>query len=241
MKLSRVFLSLLGLLFLLVMTVPSWAGPLPRKKPSDYGVSDQQVQLANPSFATISQNGVTISLDSVFCSVNDCAGGGGNPTDQSITYFFAINLAAGAQIDSLTFGTGFATFDGAFSGIDPDLTFSCAPGHTCAPGSDSALPDAVTETMDCSSGSCIVSFTNFNAATVGTGKIILAAQTTDTSVLNVGGVAQTPTLKLNGGTTVSVPEPASLWFLGIAGLACMAGIATRQRKVSFKTGLVSGS
>lgn len=232
MKLSRFFLSLLGLASLFVMTAPSRAATLPIKRPSDYGVSDQQVQLTTPSFTTISQDGVTVGLDSVFCSVNDCAGGGGDPTGQSITYFFAINLTAGSQITSLTFDPGFAQGDFAYTGIEFDSTFSCAAGHTCAPGSDSGVSfAAVTSTVDCSTGSCVVTFTNFNAATLGTGKIIFAAQTPDGSPLNLGNfLAKTPLLTANtSGTVVSVPEPNSVWFLGIAGLACLAGVAFRRK------------
>jgi hypothetical protein len=230
-RISRLLLSAIGLSTFLLATVPSWAGTLPIKRPSDYGQSNGQVQLTTPAFAPITQDGVNITLDSVFCSVNDCGGGGGDPTGQSITYFFAINLAAGSQITSLTFGPGFDLGDFGYTGIEFDSTFTCDPSRTCAPSSDIGVSfAAVQSTVDCSTGSCAVSFLNFDAATLGTGKIIFAASTPDSSPLNLGnGLAQTPLLTANTSGTVSVPEPNGLWFLGIAGFVCMAGIARRRR------------
>jgi len=232
MRLSKVFLSVIGLLALLISVFPGWAGTLPVKRPSDYGQSDGQVQLTTPAFSPITQDGVTITLDSVFCSVNDCAGGGGDPTGQSITYFFGINLASGSQISSLTFGPGFDIGDFAYTGIEFDSTFTCDPTRTCAPSSDNGVSFAtVQSTVDCSSGSCVVSFVNFNAATLGTGNLIFAASAPEGSPLNLGnGLAQTPLLTVNTGTVVAVSEPSSLWLLGIAGLVCVIGIAPKTRK-----------
>jgi hypothetical protein len=235
MKVSKVVLFAVGLLALLVSAVPGWAGKLPVKKPSDYGQSDGQVQLTTPSFAPITQDGVTITLDSVFCSVNDCGAGGGSPDGQSITYFFAINLAPGSQITSLSFGPGFDQGDFGYSGIELDSSFTCDPSSTCAPSSDDGVSFAAIETSVVCAGdtSCVVTFitNNFNAATLGAGKkIIFAASTPDGSPLNLGGgLAQTPLLSVNTGTVVSVPEPGSLWFLALAGFFCMAGIVRRKQ------------
>jgi hypothetical protein len=232
MRPSKVFFSAIGLLaILLVSVVPGWAGAIPIKRPSDYGQSDQQVQLTTPSFSPITQDGVTIGLDSVFCSVNDCAAGGGDPTGQSISYFFAINLAPGSQILSLTFGPGFDQGDFAYTGIEFDSSFTCDPSSTCAPSSDIGVSFAtVQSTVDCSSGSCVVSLINFNAATLGLGKIIFAASAPEGSPLNLGnGLAQTPSLTAKTGTVVSVPEPNSLWFVVVSAVTCLGMIVRQQR------------
>ena len=224
-------LSLISTIFavlLLIQVVPAWAGAIPKKTPSDYGQNTDQIQLTTPTFSPISQDGVNISLNSVFCTVDNC--GGGSPPDpkgQQLSYFFAITLGAGSQLDSLTFGPDFNDF-----GVTVfDGTFTCASGSTCIPTSsiDPLKFNDVGITTSCISTGCTSAFTNFNASTLGIGTIIFAAGTPLDSVLNVNRVPQTPTLSAStSNTNVSVPEPPAFWFAGIALFACLIGLKKRK-------------
>jgi hypothetical protein len=227
---KSVKLSLFSALFvvlLLIQVVPAWAGAVPKKSPSEYGDSAQQVELTTPTFTPISQDGVNISLNSVFCSVDACASDTSDPTGQALSYFFAITMDPGSQINSLTFGPDFNDFAVTiFEG-----TFTCADGHTCVPGSSDGLNfDTVDIITDCSSGNCIATFLNFNPATIGTGTIIFAAGTPVGSVLNLKGVAQTPLLTANTSATVLVPEPNSVWFSAIAGLVFLVLVNKKKKQ-----------
>jgi hypothetical protein len=232
MKLRKLSLSLAVFAgFCLLQIVPAWGTAIPKKSPSEYGDAAQQVELTTPAFTPISQDGVNISLDSVFCTVDACAGDptAPDPTGQQLSYFFKITLGAGSQLDSLTFGPDFNDFGVTIF----DGTFTCASGHTCVPGSSDGLNfNTVDLTLapDCSSSGCTVNLLNFNTATIGTGTIFFAAGTPLNSVLNVNGVAQTPLLSIKTSTTtVSVPEPSSAWFAAIACLFCF-GVALHRKK-----------
>jgi hypothetical protein len=227
-KLSLSFALFVG--FLLMEAVPAWAGAIPKKTPSDYGANDEQVQLTTPTSTAISQNGVNISLDSVFCTADDCASDPVDPTGQQLSYFFAITMDSGSQLDSLTFGPDFNDF-----GVTVfDGSFTCASGTTCIPTSTDGLSfDNVGITTTCVSTGCTSTFTNFNPQTIGIGTIIFAAGTPLDSVLNLNGVPQTPLFSATtSSTTVPVPEPGSVWFAVIATLVCLAGITRRQRILS---------
>src|SRR5690242_5202002 len=102
MRLSKLFLSLAGFAILSICVAPSWADKIPTKRPSSYGDASSDIQLTSPSFSPVSQDGVTVSLNSVFC--NSCQAA---PTD--LQYFFDITMVAGATLNSLTFGPGFDT------------------------------------------------------------------------------------------------------------------------------------
>jgi hypothetical protein len=232
---KSVKLSLFSALFailLLIQVVPAWAGAIPKKTPSDYGQSTDQIQLTTPTFNSISQDGVNISLNSVFCTVDNC--GGGSPPDpkgQELSYFFAITLGAGSQLDSLQFAPDFNDFGVVIF----DGTFTCASGTTCVPmsSSDQLHFDDVGITTTCVSTICTTTFTNFNASTIGIGTIIFAAGTPLDSVLNVNGVPQTPILSASTSTAnVSVPEPPAFWFAGIALFACLIGLKKRKAMVA---------
>jgi hypothetical protein len=239
MRLSRLLLFLAGLAVVFICVAPSWAGKIPSKRPSDFGDSTSDVQLDTPTFAPINQNGVTLDLNSVFC--NSCS----LPTSPTnLEYFFDINLASGASLTSLTFGPGFDTTDLSNFGIvqfdptdpanagDPCVsgtTYVCSVPFTSSSLDFSTVTSAITCAVD---GSCTVDFTNFNFATLGSGNIILAATVGfgQVSVLAdpTTGEPLTPSVAINGAST-TVPEPNSLWFVGIAGVACLAGIVRRKR------------
>jgi hypothetical protein len=236
MKLSRLFLSLAGLAILFICVAPGWADKIPTKRPSSYGDASSDIQLTSPSFSPVSQDGVTVSLNSVFC--NSCQSG---PTD--LQYFFDITMVDGATLNSLTFGPGFDTtnpqafafvqFNPVVSGPDdPNFGDSCTDGtnYLCktpytAPTLDlSGIGSNLT--CDQVSGICTLDLTKFNFAALGSGPIVLAAQntaaTTTTPFL--------PSVTINGGS-VSVPEPGSVWFAMIA-LVAFAAMFVRQRKLS---------
>lgn len=241
MKFSKLSLYALAVLSLLAISaLPGFADKIPTKRPSSYGDQDSQVLLAAPSFAQVSQDGVTVTLDSVFC--NSCSPG--NPTN--LEYFFDINLAADATLSSLTFGPGFDISDPlAFSVVQFDPAI---PGDPCTNGSSyichvpftSALVDlsSVESTLACDAvtGICTLNFTNFNFATLGGGPIVFAA-TTPFGVLTslndpVTGGPLTPSVTVNGKSTVSVPEPSGLWFAGITLLVCFGMLGRRQRRLA---------
>src|SRR4051812_8996130 len=129
MKLSKLSLYSLGLFSLLVVSaVPALADKIPTRRPSDYGDKDSQVQLSAPGFSTINQDGVTLALNSVFC--NSCTPGDPNGIS-NLENFFDINLATGAELNSLTFGPGFDTTSLAFAVVQFDSTI---PGDPCNNG-----------------------------------------------------------------------------------------------------------
>ncbi len=230
MKLVKFYLSAAVFATLcFIQVVPSWAGAIPRKSDSSYGANDQQVILTTPTFTPISQNGVNISLDSVFCT-NDACNNNFDATGQALSYFFAITMSPNSQLNSLTFGPDFNDF----LVTTFDSTFTCADNFSCVPPSSPNLDFTnVGMTLDCSSGDCIATFTNFNTATIGTGTIIFAAGTPDGSILNVDGIPQTPPL-LSANTsllTVSVPEPNSVWFVVIVGLACLLFVSKKRKQL----------
>jgi len=242
MRLSRLFLSLAGLAVLFICVAPGWADKIPRKQPSDFGDNTSHVQLTTPTFTTISQDGVTLSLASVFC--NSCSLPS-SPTN--LEYFFQINLASGADLTSLSFGPGFDVNDLSNFGV---VQFdNSADGNPCESGglaggayicgvpiSDTGLDfSTVTSTVTCAAdGSCTVDFTNFNFATLVSGNILLAATTPfggPTSLADaVTGQPLSPSVVVNG-NNVLVTEPDSLWFAGLAGLLCVGAIFYRGNRL----------
>ena len=248
MQLSKTSLLTTTLVVLLFAGVSiGWAGVQPIKRPSDYGVTGGQVELDKPDFTPVSVDGVSLQLNSVFCAVNDC---GGDPTASNLAYFFAINLAPGAQLDSLTFGPGFDEISLGLSGpvvfddsLDSNDNTFCASGgtYTClVPLSTAGLsfPDTITNTITCAGSQCTMNFVNFNYSTINpTGipnaTIIFGATSSFVDLsLNKAGVPQTPIVEVNR-TVVSVPEPSSLWFSGIVMLACVV-IMSRRRQILFR-------
>jgi len=252
MKLSKLSLPATVLLGLcLTSMVPAWAGLVPVKRPSDYGVSGGQVQLSTPSFLPSSVNGVSIDLNSVFCAVNDC---GGDPTTANLTYFFSIDLAPGSQLTSLTFGPGFDEASLSLSGpvefVSADQQGTCASGttYTCAvPFSTAGLvfpstvadPLPITDRVSCISGICTMTFENFTYANINPSgipgaKIIFGATTSFTDLsLNKAGVPQSTQVTVNG-SVVSVTEPGALWFVAIAAFVC-AGVIVKRRRTIFSS------
>lgn len=237
MKISKLLLSFAGLAALFCAT-HGWADRIPRTKPSDYGVPTTQIQLTSPAFSTTTTDDVTLGLDSVFC--NGC-----DPNDAStifgLEYFFDINLAQGASLNSLTFGPGFDTtnlenftavvFDSKPS--DGDLCGDTSNYLCNVPISKIGLDfSTFNSTFTCdASGACTVDFTNFNFATFGNNKVVLVATTAADSVLkDNNGQPLTPKVTING-NSVAVPEPGSLWFAGISLLICMGLIVARQRRL----------
>jgi hypothetical protein len=244
MKLSRFSLSSLGLMSLLLISSLSWGDKIPRKQPSDYGDQDSQVALTTPAFTPINQDGVTLDLNSVFC--NSCTPGDINNTT-NLEYFFDITLSSGSALTSLTFGPGFDTSSLQSYGV---VQFdSTIPGDPCNVGGSYAcnIPisanasdfSTVESTLSCDvAGICTLNFTNFDFATLG-GKPIVFAATTPFGVLTalndpITGQPLTPSVTVNG-KSVSVPEPNSMWFVGIAGLICLGLIARRQRMLPSAT------
>ena len=244
MKVSKISLSAAAFVCLfLTNAVLVWADKIPVRRPSDYGDQTSQVQLTTPSFTTVTQDGVTLGLDSVFC--NSCSLPS-SPTN--LEYFFDITLAPGANLASLTFGPGFDTadlqnfgvvqFDNSLDGNPCESGGLAGGAYVCnVPISSAGLDfSTVTSTVTCAAdGSCTVNFTNFNFTTLGSGKIILSATTPfggPTSLSDpTTGQPLTPSVKINGGSSVSVTEPSSLWFVAISSLACL-GVITRRRTTS---------
>lgn len=231
MKFQKLSLSFaLFVAFSLLQVIPVWGGAIPKKSPSQYGDVDGQVQLTTPSFTPVSQDGVNMSLASVFCSVDGC---GGDQTTAALSYFFAITLDPTAQLDALEFSSGFNDFGVTIF----DGSFTCATGFTCVPGSSEGLNfDNVNLVTDCSSGDCVLTFENFNANTIGAGgTIYLAGGTLDGSKLNVNGVPQSVQLLsiTTSRTTATVPEPSALWFAGIACLICFLSMWKKQKQSAF--------
>jgi hypothetical protein len=241
MKLSRLFLSLASFTILFICVAPGWADKIPSKRPSDYGDQDSQVLLTTPSFSTITQDNVTLALDSVFC--NSCTPGDPNNAT-NLEYFFAINLASGGTLSSLTFGPGFDTNSQAFAVVQFDNSI---PGDPCNSGgtyichvpiSASNLDFSTVESaLTCDgAGICTLNFTNFNFATLGNGTIILAATTPfgGLGILNdpTTGNPLTPSVTVNGKSSVAVPEPSSLWFALISVVVCLGLIVKGKRRVA---------
>jgi len=249
MRLSKLLFSVAGLATVLVCATPGWADKIPTKRPSDYGDQDSQVQLTTPTFTTITQDGVTLSLDSVFC--NSCVEGA-LATATNLEYFFDINLTSGSSLNSLIFGPGFDTEDpNAFSVVQFDPADAALSGDACTDGtnylchvpftSNSLDFSTVTSTVNCDAvtGACTVNFTNFDFATLGGGPIVFSA-TTPFGVLTslndpVTAEPLTPSVAINGGSTVSVPEPNSFWFAVISLLACLAVMVRRQQTMASAT------
>lgn len=235
MKLGKLSLSLAVFAgFCLLQVAPAWGGAIPKKSPSEYGDGAQQVELTTPTFTPISQDGVDISLASVFCTFDACLGDPADPdpTGQQLSYFFKITLGTGSQLDSLTFGPDFNNFGVTIF----DGSFTCTTGFTCVPASSDGLNFNnvdLTLAPDCSSSGCTVNLLNFNTATIGTGTIYFAAGTPLNSVLNVNGVAQTPLLSAKTSTILPVPEPGSVWFAAVAGLLCFVAVMRKKKQLIF--------
>jgi len=242
MRFSRFLLSLAGLAILLSCVAPGWADKIPRKQPSDFGDQTSDVQLTTPAFTAINQDGVSLDLVSVFC--NSCSLPD-SPTN--LEYFFQINLADGANLASLAFGPGFdvndlsnfgvVQFDNSLDGNPCENGGVAGGAYICGvpiskPGLDFST---VASTVVCAAdGSCTVDFTNFNFATLGGGNIILAATTPfggPTALADpLSGQPLTPSVVVNG-KSVTVPEPGSFWFAGLATLICVGATIYRKNQL----------
>jgi|ERR1051325_1112581 hypothetical protein len=238
MRLSRLFLSLAGLAILFICVAPGWADKIPTKRPSSYGDNTAEIQLTSPSFSPVTQDGVTVSLNSVFC--NSC-----QVTPTNLEYFFDITLTAGATLNSLSFGPGFDTDNSlAFALVqfnpvvdlndpnDPNAGDACTDGtnFTCKIPYTSPTLDlsgiGTNLTCDQVTGICTIDFTGFNFAALGGGPIVLGAEksSTDTKTPFL------PSVSING-STATVPEPGSIWFAAIVLVAFVMIFMRHQRKL----------
>jgi hypothetical protein len=233
MRLSRLLLSVAGLAILFACIAPGWADKIPTKRPSSYGDETAQVKLTPPSFDSVTVDGVTISLDSVFC--NSC-----QTTPTNLEYFFDINLAPGATLTSLTFDKGFSTSDPlAFGFVQFNPVLASGDFDACSDGTNYLCQIPFTESsldltgigtdLECddTTGVCTITFTNFNFAAVGNRTVVLGASTD----FGIGTkIPFTPNVTING-SLVTVPEPGSAWFAGIGLLACVGMFGLKQRKL----------